>query len=67
MNSTGHLFASRKVRNTVKALPIREPTFQVDNGAAGWVAKHYPVDQRERKAWLVLFFVAGFIDNNCPT
>lgn len=59
------LFKGRRVwasATPIQALPIREPTFQVDNGAAGWVAVNYPPDQKERKAFLVLFFLGGFID-----
>jgi hypothetical protein len=65
MTNTTHLFRGRKVWASAtqpQPLPIRTPTFQVSNGAAGWIATNYPTDQRERKAFLVLFFLGGFID-----
>lgn len=58
------LFKGRRVWASARPSPrpIREPTFQIDNGAAGWVATTYPNDQRDRKTFLVLFFLGGFID-----
>ncbi len=64
MSSTDHLFKGRKVWASAgpQPLDLRQPTFQVDNGAAGWVALNYPPEDKERKTFLVLFFLGGFID-----
>lgn len=49
-------------REQIGLKPIR-PTFSVPDGAAHWVNEVYPKDERDRKAWLVLWIIAGFIDN----